>query len=324
MNRSEIRYRATAALLQADGPVTLARLVKESGVTKRSLLPVLKTLVSEKLVVEGKLGPRARGGQYCWAARWQADSRARSAEARKRLVRLMAPFEKRLGGRFTIEGDAAVAFHRFIVNDYEPPENKRFLVFLQCSVRRPFSTSPSHGSMKRAIRVATGLDPRKERESCPVHVVVLASRVGPAPYDLEDVYPANVRSGGVKDFGPEHYARVKPILARRMADYICAHGERYERIATFTESRYGEVMAEARGLAGVDFPVLPAPNGARISAMGGSTPRTYWAKYWIQLYLEITSWLDPAARSQAGERLAKLEVTYTGGRPGSGSRRKPK
>ena len=44
--------------------------------------------------------------------------------------------------------------------------------------------------------------------------------------------------------------------------------------------------------------------------MDKSTPRTYWAKFWIQLYLEIVSWLDPALQAQAQARLKKLKVKY--------------
>ena len=42
---------------------------------------------------------------------------------------------------------------------------------------------------------------------------------------LEDLYPANVRGGGVKRFDREIYERVKPVLAERMAQYILTYGE---------------------------------------------------------------------------------------------------
>ena len=132
-----------------------------------------------------------------------------------------------------------------MINEYRPPEDKGILVFLQCSVRRPFSSWPSHVSMRRAVSVATGHDPGADFVRCPVHAVVPASKVGPVPYELEDEYPANVRAGGVKHFRPEHYAQVKPVLAERMAQYIRAHGHNYDRIATFTQGRYGEVTVAA-------------------------------------------------------------------------------
>jgi hypothetical protein len=95
-----------------------------------------------------------------------------------------------------------------------------------------------------------------------------------------------------------------------MADYLTAHGGRYERMATFTDGRYGEVMADAARLAGVEFPILPVKGGPIIAHVGGSPPRTYWQKYWIQLCLEIMIWLDPAQRSRAEARLRRQRVVY--------------
>jgi hypothetical protein len=172
--------------------------------------------------------------------------------------------------------------------------------------------------MRRAIRVATGYDPRREFEGCPVHVVVLASRIGPVPYELEDVYPANVRGGGVKRLERGRYDRVKPVLADRMAEYILTHGDNYERITAFTEGRYAEVMQAARKIVvarlGEDahFPVLPEIGGPRITRMGESTPHRYWDKYWIQLYLEVVGWLVPDQQALAEARLKELGVVYRG------------
>ena len=63
--------------------------------------------------------------------------------------------------------------------------------------------------MRRAIGVATGYDPAHDFVRCPVHVVVMASYVGPVPYELQDVYPANVRAGGVKHMGEEEYVHAR-------------------------------------------------------------------------------------------------------------------
>ena len=170
--------------------------------------------------------------------------------------------------------------------------------------------------MRRAIRAATGYDPRKEFAACPVHVVVLASKIGPVPYELEDLYPANVRGGGVKHFKPETYERIKPILAERMAEYILAYSEHYEQITSFTHGRYAEVLGHAREIAierggsGFAFNILPIAGGPVVTRMNQSKPHQYWARYWIQLYLEVTSWLDPDQRQQAQARLDKLKVEY--------------
>jgi hypothetical protein len=307
MDANEQRYRMIAALLQADGPLTASQAGKAAGMGRKSTEAALTGLVQEGLVVCGDLVPGRRGPQYRWAARWAEEAGNRAVESVRDLRTTVGE-----GAReFDLNDEPVLAFNEFVISKYRPPEDKQFLVFLQCSVRRPFWKSPSHGSMRRAISVATGYDPARDFEQCPVHVVVLASKIGPVPYDLADVYPANVGGGGVKHFDPDYFERVKPILAERMARYITVHGPRYRRMATFTDGRYGEVMAAAREIAGVDFPIFPDPGGPAIVRMGKSTPRTYWQRYWIQLYLEIVSWLSPADRRAAAARLDKLAIEYT-------------
>jgi len=296
-------------MLQAGGPLNFDELLDQCSLPAKEARPVLKKLVREGLVVEGELLPGKAAPQYCWAARW-AEVTERDAASSKQQLETIIQAAGAEPGELDLDSEPVRAFCDYVINQYHPPKEKRFLVFFQCSVRRPFSSSPSHGSMKRAIRVATGYDPRRDFESCPVHVVVLASKIGPVPYELEDIYPANVRGGGVKHFSEEYYERVKPILAERIAEYITSHRKRYDHIATFTEGRYGEVMEEARDLAGVDFPALPVKDGAIIVRMGNSKPRTYWQKYWIQLFLEIVSWLDPDQQAAAEKRLKELKVVY--------------
>ena len=92
--------------------------------------------------------------------------------------------------------------------------------------------------------------------------------------------------------------------------FFTTHGDNYRRMAAFTSGRYGEVMREAAGIAGVRFPIFPQPDGPRIVHLGGSKPRTYWAKFWIQLYLEIVTWLKPAERQGAQARVEGLGVVY--------------
>ena len=318
MDPKEVRYMIISTLLQAGEPVTLNELLGKSGITVKEASPILRELVSKNLVVEGELIPDKPTPQYCWEARWTKEAERRTTESKQKLKSVIEPAEKLRERELDIDSESVLAFYDYVINEYKPPKDKKYLVFLQCSVRRPFSSSPSHGSMRRAISVATGYDPspRKDFKSCPVHVVVLASKMGPVPYELEDIHPANVGGGGVKHFGRKYYEYVKPILAERMAQYVITHKENYEHITTFTESRYGEVMEEAREIivdcCGPDlyFPVLPVMDGAQILRMGKSMPRTYWEKYWIQLYLEIVSWLEEDLQEQAEERLNKMEVRY--------------
>jgi predicted RNA-binding protein len=308
VSAGELRYKLISVFLQADGPLSVGELGVAVGTSDRDLQETLRRLMDEGLVVAGELAGRGRGAVYCWASRWHDKLGKRSDESHRELVRVVADQPRRLA----IDSKAVLAFHRFVIDEYRPPEDKRLLVFFQCSVRRPFSTSPSHGTMRKAITVATGFNPApsKDFERCPVHVVVLASRIGPVPYELEDTHPANIGGGGVKHFRDDLYAKIKPVLAERMAEYITTHGRNYDRMATFTSGRYGDVMAAARDICGRDFPIFPDPDGARITWTGKSVPRKYWDKFWIQLYLEILDWLTPSLREQAGARLEKMGVRH--------------
>ena len=309
---NEARHTVISALLQAGGPMGLPELAEQCGVADEDALAVLKELADQDQVVQGKLLPDKPGTQYCWWACWERAEERRIADLREEIRTLIPPDGNAAEQGVDIDGEPASAFHDYVINTYKPPADKRILVFFQCSVRRPFSSSPSHASMRRAISTATGYDPANDFIRCPVHVVVLASKIGPAPYELEDVYPVNVGSGGVKHFKDDHYERMKPMLAERMAQYVTAHRDCYDHIATFTEGRYGEVMAEAGKTAGIDFPIFPVRDGPRIVRMGKSRPRPYWEKYWIQLYLEIVNWLEPSRQAQAQKRLKEMDVVYEG------------
>ena len=310
MSEREARHQVISVLLQAGEPLGLGELAARAGLGEEKLQSLLGGLVDEGLVVEGRLLPAGPPPQYRWGARWRRDAERRLERERRKLEAIVNPLAARGGPGADIGSEAAAAFHRYVTETYEPPAEKRYLVFLQCSVRRPFSTSPSHASMRRAIAVATGYDPARDFQSCPVHVVVLASSLGPVPYEFEDIHPANVRGGGVKHFSESRYTQVRPELAGRMSAYLLAHRGHYHRIATFTEGRYAEVMADVRATGVRDFPILPDPDGPAVRSMGGSAPRTYWQKYWIQLYLEVVSWLGPAAQARAAARLSELAVDY--------------
>jgi hypothetical protein len=271
-------------------------------------------LVDSAQVVHGTLLPDRPGSQYAWRSRWESQAQGRASDVQFDLRHALETVERVAPAELAVDCRPSTAFYRYLIGpEYSPPQVKRYLVFLQCSVRRPFSTAPSHAPMRRAIRAATGYDPRKD-PACPVHVVVLASKIGPVPYELEDLYPANVRGEGVKRFDRDTYARVKPLLADRIAQYILAYGEHYQHITSFTQGRYAEVLEHARDVVvqrgGRRFPILPREDGPAVIRMRGARPHQYWARYWIQLYLEIVNWLDPEHKRQAQSRLQKLEVEY--------------
>ncbi|MCE5237822.1 DUF5591 domain-containing protein [bacterium] len=302
-----------SALLPADAPLSVEALAQLCGLPAEGVGEAVCGLAAEGLVLRGHFVAGMPGWQYRWAAAWTRELERRTSRAVAEL-RAAAEVWPPLGDRdLDVTSPASEAFSQYVLERYCPPADKRLLVFLQCSVRRPFSTSPSHAFMKRAIWAATGRDPRADFLVCPVHVVVLASKVGPVPYELEDIYPANVGGGGVKHFSPGVYERTKPVLAQRMAGYLQAHGGQYDHIATFTEGRYGEVMSLASRWAGREMAVLPVAGGPRITQVGASRPRTYWQQYWIQLTLRLLEWLGADWEEPAARRLRELGALYDEG-----------
>jgi len=312
VSSAAVRHRVVSALLQSEGSVTEEDLADICGLDGDDVCDAVQYLAAEGLAVRGHFIPGAAGPQCRWAASWARELQGRTARMAAELADATGAWPALGDHELDVLSPASVAFSDYILSRYRPPEDKRLLVFLQCSVRRPFSKSPSHASMRRAIWVATGRDPRADFPTCPVHVVVLASKIGPVPYELEDAYPANVRGGGVKHFDPLYYDRVWPVLAGRVSAYLQAHGEQYDHIATFTEGRYAEVMTPAAEAAGREVIVLPMEDGPRATRIGASQPRTYWEKRWIQLSLRLLDWLGPQWRTRAAQRLAALDVVYEG------------
>jgi len=268
--------------------LTLAEVVEATGVRRAACLSALDALEEAGDIRVGELIKGEPGPQYAWGKLPKEDSSRRIPPG--------------------LNSELVKRFNQFVVNDYKPPAGKKHLVFFQCSVRRPFSTSPSQASMRRAVQMATGFDPapRNDFAQCPVHVVVLGRLIGPVPYDLEEVYPATVSFGGVGHFSPHDYAILRPILAERMAAYIKKNKRRYKSYATFTSGRYGEVMADAAEIAGVEMAIFPDPHGLRVIRMGESRPRQYWQKYWIQFCLELANQLGPGAKKAALKRLERF------------------
>ena len=190
------------------------------------------------------------------------------------------------------------------------PDDEPVAIY-QCSARRPFSSSPSHGAINRAVVAATGLHPWRDRETCPVHVVVLAAKCGPVPYDLQDVYPGCIRAEGLARLEPDEYEERRGTLARYMAAYLRAHAHRYAGIATFTSGRWGDVMAAANEATGLDIDILPRAGRATLTRVEGRAPRTYWQKHWIQLALAIMRWAPADERRAAERRLQDMGAEWT-------------
>ncbi len=158
---------------------------------------------------------------------------------------------------------------------------------------------------------ATGLHPKRDQETCPAHVVVLSTKGGPIPYELEDVYPACIRAEGLGQLDSTEYGAARPTLARYMATFLKAHAGRYEGIATFTSGRWADVMDAAREMAGVDFDILPQADGPALTRLGDTVPHTYWQKCWIQVALSLMTMMSDGERRAAEGRLAAMGAEWT-------------
>jgi hypothetical protein len=301
------------ALLGAEEPLTAAGLAELAGLGMDEARGALESLAQAGRVVAGRLAPGLPARLYRWADHWVRELELRTEAAREQLRVRIAEAEPWNPLPPEPSGPAASAFAEYVCTEYRPPEDKRLLAILQCSVRRPFSSSPSHASMRRAVSVATGLDPAREFARCPVHVVVIASRIGPVPYELESIHPASVSCGGVKGLSLEEYLRIEPILAERFARYLTVHRAAYDHVATFTEGRYAKVIADAACLAGTPVTLLPREPGPLILRRGRTRPRKYWEQRWLQLTLALLEWLPPEAQPAARARLVAEDLEWVEG-----------
>ena len=178
------------ALLLARGPTTLANLRADTECEAPLFEETVDELRADDLVVIDD------DGGVCW--------RAYTLMSREDIA--AASYDLRL------HDEPVAILQEYLATQYIPPPHARFLAVYQCSGRRPFSSSPSHGSINHAIVAATGYHPKRQAASCPVHVVVLAAKCGPIPYDLEGVYPACIRAEGLGRLDPDEYADVRGTL----------------------------------------------------------------------------------------------------------------
>ena len=112
----------------------------------------------------------------------------------------------------------------YLVRWYEPPENRKTLLFLPCSYRKPYSESETH---KKIIRM---LDESGKRAS--LHEVML-SNAGLVPRQFEDRYPFNSYDWAERDETTEIKRRYIEVTSERIMKYLDAHGEHYDNIICY-------------------------------------------------------------------------------------------
>ena len=113
------------------------------------------------------------------------------------------------------------------IANYRKPENKRVLLLLPCSAKKPYHISKSHKAFASAIHTAS--------HDTLVHEVIVTSPLGVVPRELDAFYPANsydIPVTGEWKCEEKRFIRemVGNIIAQGYDKVICHLGEDYELV----------------------------------------------------------------------------------------------
>ena len=111
--------------------------------------------------------------------------------------------------------------------DYRKPENKRILLLLPCSAKKPYHISKSHKAFSSAIHTAP--------HDTLVQEVIVTSPLGAVPRELDAFYPANSYDIPVTgEWKPEEKEMIRSmigdIISQGWDKVICHLGEDYELV----------------------------------------------------------------------------------------------
>lgn len=121
-------------------------------------------------------------------------------------------------------------FARRVVERYAPPPERRILLLLPCSARKPYSSSPSHTKFIEAI----------ERYRGHIHEVVITSPLGVVPRELELVYPAAFYDIPVTGYWD---AEERAWVASCLRAYLARHAATYDGIVAHLTGPYRELCS---------------------------------------------------------------------------------
>ncbi|MGN0138566.1 MAG: DUF5591 domain-containing protein, partial [Candidatus Methanomethylophilaceae archaeon] len=113
------------------------------------------------------------------------------------------------------------------IANYRKPENKRVLLLLPCSAKKPYHISKSHKAFASAIHTAS--------HDTLVHEVIVTSPLGVVPRELDAFYPANsydIPVTGEWKCEEKRFIRemVGNIIAQGYDKVVCHLGEDYELV----------------------------------------------------------------------------------------------
>jgi archaeosine synthase len=130
-------------------------------------------------------------------------------------------------------------FARRVLNRYEPPQ-RRILLLLPCSARKPYSRSPSHRKFSDAIAPYRGH----------VHEMILTSPLGVVPRELEVVYPAAFYDIPVTGYWD---AEERAWVTSCLRNYLELHHQRYEHIIAHLNGAYRDMCSSVAADLGLDM-----------------------------------------------------------------------
>jgi len=120
-------------------------------------------------------------------------------------------------------------FARRVSERYAPPE-RRILLLMPCSARKPYSISPSHTKFIEAIEQYRG----------DIHEVMLTSPLGVVPRELELVYPAAFYDIPVTGYWD---AEERAWVASCLRTYLARHASNYDGIVAHLTGPYRELCS---------------------------------------------------------------------------------
>lgn len=145
------------------------------------------------------------------------------------------------------------AAHRQIIRHYAPPA-REIAIFLPCSMKKPYSTSPSH----RAFRTAISAVLPEDR----YHIVVFGT-CGVVPGELERMYPfAHYRYMLGKCTSERVRRDFMAIETGRLRAYLEKTRGAYRHRVAYCLGSFREAMQRAAEQTGIE--VLFCPSGATI------------------------------------------------------------
>jgi len=130
-------------------------------------------------------------------------------------------------------------FAKRVLERYEPPERK-ILLILPCSAKKPYSTSPSHAKFIEAIENYRGH----------IHELILTSPLGVVPRELEAVYPAAFYDIPVTGYWD---AEEREWVSSCLRAYLEWKMNNYDVVVAHLSGAYREICASVAEDSGIEI-----------------------------------------------------------------------